>query len=410
MTAPVWMAAPPEVHSAMLSAGPGPGPLLASAGAWTSLSAEYASTAAELSGLLGAVQAGAWDGPSAEQYVAAHLPYLAWLQQASVDSAGVAAQQEVAAAAYTTALAIMPTLPELASNHVVHGVLVGTNFFGINTIPIALNEADYVRMWVQAATAMGTYQAVSGSALAAAPRTMAAPNIVSPGGVQANNISTFAQNATDSGNWLENLLKQIAQFLQDIVQDLSNMIQNVLSELGPWLVANFPLLFFIAYEAFFIPVGFTTWGLALSAPLLIPLAFAIGITVFLQLFDLPPLDDLPGGGTGSRARSSSAAAGGSQWPRPRWPVPLALRRRHPQRVLVRPPLLRRRRRHGPSPTRWPSAVAQRAASRRRWVAALGSRPRPRPSLRPPRRYRDGQSGRGGAGGPPCTITAMSSWT
>jgi len=29
---------------------------------------------------------------------------------------------------------------------------------------------------------------------------------------------------------------------------------------GPWLVANFPLLFFIAYEAFFIPVGFTTWA------------------------------------------------------------------------------------------------------------------------------------------------------
>jgi PPE-repeat protein len=293
MTAPVWMAAPPEVHSALLSAGPGPGPLLASAGAWTSLSAEYASTAAELSGLLGAVQAGAWDGPSAEQYVAAHLPYLAWLLQASVDSAGVAAQQEVAAAAYTTALAIMPTLPELATNHVVHGVLVGTNFFGINTIPIALNEADYVRMWVQAATAMGTYQAVSGSALASAPRTTAAPNIVSPGGVQADNVSSFAQNASAPGNWLENLFKQIGQFLQDIVQDLSKMIQQFLPGLGPWLVANFPLLFFIAYEAFFIPFGFTFWGLVLSAPLLIPLAFAIGITAFMQMFDFPPLDDIP---------------------------------------------------------------------------------------------------------------------
>ncbi len=284
MTAPVWMAVPPEVHSALLIAGPGSGSLLAAAGQWQQLSLTYAAAATELARVLAEVQATSWQGPSAAQYVTAHVPYLAWLERAAAGSAATAAAHETIAAAHGTALAAMPSLAELAANHIAHGVLVGTNFFGINTIPIAVNEADYVRMWIQAAETMAVYQAITDAATAAIPPAEPAPNILAAG-------AEAASAARDISNWISQLIKDIADFIADPYKYFLAFFEHL--GFSPAAALFLTAIAAVVYEILWIPY-YASYGLLLL-PFFLPALSALSALSALALLlnQDPAVEPLP---------------------------------------------------------------------------------------------------------------------
>lgn len=263
----IWMALPPEVHSTLLSSGPGPGPLLAAAAGWQALSVEYSTAAADLATVLSSLLAGSWQGVSADRYASAHIPFLAWLSHAGADSAAAAAQHQAAAAAYAGALVAMPTMAELAVNHAVHGALIATNFFGINTVPIAVNEADYGRMWLQAAATMTAYTAQAGAALAAVPSTPPAPVIMSPG------AETYAASSASNGPF------DGIPFMNEAYRALQDFISNPSPGSLLSLIVNGGL--FAAYESINVPVYMALtsplWGPVLGISLAL-----IGLAPFLE--------------------------------------------------------------------------------------------------------------------------------
>jgi PPE-repeat protein len=155
----IWHAMPPELNTARLMFGAGSMPMLQAAAGWEAFAIELETQADELAGSLAALTS-AWSGTASERAVAATMPMVVWLRTVSAQALKRAAQATAQASSYDAAMVTTPPIPEIEANHVTHAVLEATNFLGINTVPIGVNEFDYfVRMWNQAAGAMDVYAA-----------------------------------------------------------------------------------------------------------------------------------------------------------------------------------------------------------------------------------------------------------
>jgi len=155
----IWHGMPPELNTARLMAGAGEAPMIQAAAGWEALAIFLETQADELAGSLAALSS-SWSGTASERAVSATMPMVAWLRTTALQAQKRALQATAQAGAYATAMATTPAIPEIEENHITHGVLEATNFLGVNTVPIGVNEADYfIRMWNQAAFAMDAYQA-----------------------------------------------------------------------------------------------------------------------------------------------------------------------------------------------------------------------------------------------------------
>ncbi len=98
-------ALPPEINSARMYAGPGPGSMLAAATAWNGLAAELRSAASSHGSVISELTSGEWQGPSSTAMAAAAAPYVAWMNATAGQAELAATQAQAAAGAHEAAFA-----------------------------------------------------------------------------------------------------------------------------------------------------------------------------------------------------------------------------------------------------------------------------------------------------------------
>lgn len=203
---------PPEINSARMYAGAGPGSLLTSATAWQELAAELNSAAASYGSVIVGLTGGAWTGPSAAAMAAAAGPYVTWLSATGAQAQQAAAQATAAVGAYETAFAATVPPPLIAANRSLQATLIATNILGQHTAAIAAAEASYLEMWAQDAAAMYGYAGSSAAATRVTPFT-APPQTIDSSGQATQSLAVAQSAAATTGTDTETLMAQGPQLI-----------------------------------------------------------------------------------------------------------------------------------------------------------------------------------------------------
>jgi PPE-repeat protein len=214
-------ALPPEINSALMYSGPGPGPMLAAVTAWDQLAMELLSAATYYQSVVSELTTGPWRGPSSVSMAGAAAPQIGWLNAAGAQAEQTAGQARAAVSAYESAFAMTVPPPVIASNRVQLMTLVATNFLGLNTPAIAATEAHYAGMWAQDAAAMYGYAGTSAVAARLSPFTEP-PQTVNPAGQTTQAIAVAQATGSSVGTAVAEATPRLLSSLPTALEALAS--------------------------------------------------------------------------------------------------------------------------------------------------------------------------------------------
>jgi len=160
---------------------------------------------------------------TAGQFIAMCEAVSAWCQQGSLEAAAVAEAHGMALAQMVPAEVCLENRAELAT-------LVATNFLGVNTPAIGVNQATYTGYWITNATARSAYGAVvTASNISTATPAPFAPMVTNPAG-PAEAVAEAA--ARDTGHAVTASSKSVTQAAEMPAKGTENMGSSMAGQLG----------------------------------------------------------------------------------------------------------------------------------------------------------------------------------